>query len=141
MAIAKRISPTGFYPDSLERAAVKFLRELHRAADADPTRKSLQGDPFSVARRVLIHVGHQAYGGYPAPIGTLREIEQGTHRRTPPKVVQREVWDRDGWRCRSCGEHRDLTVDHVVPVSKGGEDVMSNYQTLCRRCNSRKGNR
>lgn len=38
------------------------------------------------------------------------------------------------------GEEMLMTVDHVVPVSKGGSSDLSNLQTLCRKCNERKGN-
>lgn len=43
--------------------------------------------------------------------------------------------------CELCGARADLTYDHVVPISRGGRSVMSNLRVLCRRCNSRKGNR
>lgn len=43
-----------------------------------------------------------------------------------------------GYRCLACGEKRTLTVDHVVPLSKGGPHDISNIQPLCRSCNSRK---
>jgi hypothetical protein len=41
--------------------------------------------------------------------------------------------------CLKCGSSYNLTVDHIVPVSKGGGDDRSNLQCLCRSCNSRKG--
>ena len=43
-----------------------------------------------------------------------------------------------------CGEHfpfKNFTIDHVVPVSRGGTDYIGNLQLLCGHCNSRKGNR
>jgi 5-methylcytosine-specific restriction endonuclease McrA len=49
------------------------------------------------------------------------------------------VFERDGWKCLACGNRDDLTVDHVVPESKGGTHDDSNLQTLCKSCNSRKG--
>jgi HNH endonuclease len=49
-----------------------------------------------------------------------------------------EVWKRDGFKCVKCGSDEDLTVDHIHPRSKGGSDDMTNLQTLCRGCNSRK---
>jgi 5-methylcytosine-specific restriction endonuclease McrA len=36
-----------------------------------------------------------------------------------------------------CGEAKPLTVDHVVPVSKGGSNDISNIQPLCLECNDR----
>jgi len=57
------------------------------------------------------------------------------------KLPFRKVWDRDGWQCVTCGTHKGLTVDHIVPVSKGGSDDLDNLQTMCGSCNSRKGAR
>jgi 5-methylcytosine-specific restriction endonuclease McrA len=42
-------------------------------------------------------------------------------------------------RCLCCGEKTKLTVDHVVPVSKGGRNSIDNIQPLCQSCNSKKG--
>lgn len=50
-----------------------------------------------------------------------------------------QVFDRDGYQCLSCGCRSDLTVDHVMPESKGGPTEINNLQTLCRSCNSKKG--
>jgi 5-methylcytosine-specific restriction endonuclease McrA len=37
--------------------------------------------------------------------------------------------------CARCGSRQDLTVDHIVPLSRGGLSELSNMQTLCRSCN------
>jgi hypothetical protein len=49
------------------------------------------------------------------------------------------VYNRDGNRCRKCGSTRDLEVDHIYPISKGGKSTFDNLQTLCHRCNIEKG--
>jgi 5-methylcytosine-specific restriction endonuclease McrA len=46
-----------------------------------------------------------------------------------------------GNKCLCCGAERTLTVDHVVPVSKGGANSIDNLQLLCRFCNSTKNTR
>ena len=49
--------------------------------------------------------------------------------------VRREVLDRDGWRCRTCGRAGRLEVDHVVPLEWGGAPYdAGNCQALCRPC-------
>lgn len=49
------------------------------------------------------------------------------------------IFERDDFKCLRCGRRRRLTIDHVVARHNGGGDGMSNWQTLCHRCNSRKG--
>jgi len=46
----------------------------------------------------------------------------------------------DAWgnRCLCCGALDGLTVDHVVPISRGGKNIIDNLQLLCMKCNKRK---
>lgn len=48
---------------------------------------------------------------------------------------------RDGAACARCGSTERLTVDHVIPMIRGGSDELSNLQTLCKSCNSAKRDR
>ena len=49
---------------------------------------------------------------------------------------------RDEETCQYCGKHmRDLTLDHVLPRSRGGQSTWENLVACCRACNGRKGNR
>src|SRR5215207_9416700 len=64
-------------------------------------------------------------------------------RRALPLDLRIDVWDESGGRCHYCQEAlhplRDFTVDHVIPVARGGSDDRSNLVAACRRCNSSKG--
>ena len=58
------------------------------------------------------------------------------------KISRRALFARDGWRCVYCGTTAGrLTLDHVVPRSRGGDSVWENVVTSCAPCNLRKGNR
>jgi DNA-directed RNA polymerase subunit RPC12/RpoP len=58
-----------------------------------------------------------------------------------PSELRKSIWERDEYRCKHCGTHIDLTIDHIKPESKGGTLEMNNLQTLCRSCNSKKGSK
>jgi 5-methylcytosine-specific restriction endonuclease McrA len=64
-----------------------------------------------------------------------------------PRAIQRRIsrralFARDGWRCVYCGSTGGrLTLDHVVPRSRGGESSWENVVTACAPCNLRKGDR
>ena len=50
------------------------------------------------------------------------------------------IFQRDGAKCKSCYRQDNLTIDHIIPTSKGGTNEESNLQVLCERCNKKKGN-
>ena len=65
-----------------------------------------------------------------------------TKRRSYPVGTKRILFERQNHRCVICGKRRtlkNLQVDHVIPVVRGGPDNISNFQLLCPACNQRKG--
>lgn len=56
-------------------------------------------------------------------------------------LSRRNIMKRDGNRCQYCGAHKNLTIDHVLPRSRGGKDTWENLVTACDSCNVEKGNR
>jgi 5-methylcytosine-specific restriction endonuclease McrA len=58
-----------------------------------------------------------------------------------PPVNRREVLRRDKYACQYCGNTKKLTLDHVMPRSKGGKHSWDNVVIACEPCNSRKGDR
>jgi len=79
---------------------------------------------------------------YPRP-HVIRLVQYVRVPRTlQRKISRRALFARDGWRCVYCGTSGGrLTLDHVVPRSRGGESVWENVVTSCAPCNMRKGNR
>ncbi len=98
-------------------------------------------------------IAHQGDGNCGSVIGyVLKALSaQGlyTDPRTMPKAPPRkqvisqqlrtQVFERDAYRCKHCGTHKDLRADHIHPESKGGTTTLDNLQTLCASCNSKKG--
>lgn len=60
---------------------------------------------------------------------------------TQRKISRRALFARDGWRCQYCGASGKLTLDHVVPRSRGGRSLWENVVASCGPCNLRKGDR
>ncbi|MGB3695162.1 MAG: HNH endonuclease [Spirulinaceae cyanobacterium] len=56
-------------------------------------------------------------------------------------TFNREVLRRDRHSCQYCDSKKKLTLDHVIPRSKGGKHTWDNVVTACERCNSKKGSR
>ncbi|MDQ3994499.1 MAG: HNH endonuclease [Actinomycetota bacterium] len=77
---------------------------------------------------------------WPHVIRLLRYIR--VPRSVQRKISRRALFARDKWRCQYCGtDGGKLTLDHVVPRSRGGDSSWENVVTSCAPCNLRKGNR
>lgn len=75
---------------------------------------------------------------YPIPsIVRIREYVDYRYDNVP--LTKRNIFKRDGFTCIYCGDNRNLTIDHVIPTSKGGKNEWNNVVTACAKCNSEKG--
>ena len=85
------------------------------------------------------HVVKSATRSFPAP--SVIRLVYLIHRPHPRvKLTRREVFIRDGYTCQYCGRHsHDLTIDHVIPRSRGGMHSWDNLVSACKPCNHRKG--
>ncbi len=74
-----------------------------------------------------------------------REIWESICRVERGKVSNKmrfAIYKRDGYRCCKCGvsdRYAPLEIDHIIPIAKGGKSTYDNLQTLCHRCNTKKG--
>jgi 5-methylcytosine-specific restriction endonuclease McrA len=55
----------------------------------------------------------------------------------PYRELHRQVLERDGWRCQTCGSMRHLEVHHLQFRSHSGQDIEQNLITLCAQCHAR----
>lgn len=53
------------------------------------------------------------------------------------KEIRKAIIDRDK-KCLKCGTEKRLSIDHIIPISKGGLNELDNLQCLCVSCNSKK---
>ena len=107
---------------TVRRAVVLLLKE--KAEVIEHGEWDLRSASRSVQRPVVIR------------LVTYVRIPRDTHRR---KITRRAVFARDGWTCQYCGARTNLTVDHVIPKSKGGSSSWENIVASCAPCNRRKG--
>lgn len=110
---------------TVRRAAVLILK--NRAEVLEKGDWALHAESLTLDRPVVIR------------LLTYVRIPRDAHRR---KITRRAVFARDRWTCQYCGQERGhLTVDHVIPRSKGGASNWENIVTSCAPCNRRKGDR
>lgn len=62
-------------------------------------------------------------------------------REAIPSEVKITVWERDNGKCVNCDSKESLEYDHIIPVSKGGANSVTNIQLLCLPCNRKKSNK
>jgi len=93
---------------------------------------------------VLEHNGlviHTPTRALPCP-SVIRLVYMVRRPRPQVRLTRREVFIRDNYTCQYCGTRtRELTLDHVVPLHRGGKHTWENLVSACPRCNHRKGGR
>ena len=133
---------------------------LDRAGNPQAWLDSEQAVHLIVTDRVLAPLGRHSrlvYGGVNAASGRRSSVEISSvlltnaavehwrwQREYVPPLSNSALFARDGHLCLYCGQScsaRQLTRDHIVPVSRGGRNAWSNVASACRSCNQRKNDR
>jgi 5-methylcytosine-specific restriction endonuclease McrA len=110
---------------SVQRAVVLLLREKAEAIENDVSRQ-LRAERISLPMPLVIRQVHYV----PIP------------RRLRVPLTRKTLLSRDEYTCQFCGTTQGpLTVDHVIPRSRGGQTSWENCVAACLRCNHKKGNR
>ena len=88
---------------------------------------------------------HSARHEFRVPSVIRRRIYINIRRRQEQSGLKRmRIYMRDKFRCQYCGEKKvagELTLDHILPRSRGGDNSPVNIVTACLQCNNRKGDR
>ncbi|HEY0545201.1 MAG TPA: HNH endonuclease [Pyrinomonadaceae bacterium] len=88
---------------------------------------------------------HSAHATFRVPsVIRLRSFINVRRRREASGMKRLRIYMRDKFRCQYCGDKRnstDLTLDHILPRSRGGDNSPVNIVTACVACNNRKGSR
>ena len=115
------------------RASARPNMTLHDLIDEMADLAIEKWDPLAKAERVL---RKDVDAPRPAPV-RVNAPARRSGSRFIPSAQRHEVYMRDGGTCRNCGSNRDLEVDHITPVARGGTNELSNLRLLCRSCNQR----
>ena len=149
--------------DRRDKRKHRRSRVRHRPARFDNRTKSRQEGWLSPSTRSLADDHHALQETmlslYPISQIRVQDLKFDTQRMQNPDIrgaeyqegtlqgwhLKHYIFKRDGWACLYCGspgtEKNPLTLDHVIPESKGGPSRVQNLVTACMRCNKKKDNR
>lgn len=80
------------------------------------------------------------YRTYIRPV-IIRLLKYIRHYTRILRANRNRIYKRDGHQCVYCGSNRNLTLDHVIPKSRGGKNDWNNLVTSCQKCNLKKADR
>ncbi|HEX6042951.1 MAG TPA: HNH endonuclease [Pyrinomonadaceae bacterium] len=113
---------------SVARAVIMTIKETVTVEELDGER---------VLRSARAH--------FPVPsVIRRRDYINVRQRREASGMKRTRIYMRDKFRCQYCGAKKaasELTLDHILPRSRGGDNSPTNVVTACVQCNNRKGNR
>lgn len=159
------VSTTGAYktpmamPTSLVKECtegpLEVVTDEHRVLVLDVSYQTIDIVPWQRAVTLQMHLKVDVVAYYegpwvltadqayyvPAVVRTRSYSRHSGHKTPLVSLHRRNIFIRDGFQCQYCGAKDNLTVDHVVPASKGGPWTWENLTTACAKCNNTKGDK
>ncbi|GAA4439432.1 HNH endonuclease [Phytohabitans houttuyneae] len=149
---------TRFYYET-NRERVKASQAVYRAANretarersrewrrANPERATASVRAWYATNRERVREYRRRYRASNRDVvRAANSRRKALHKNAPVNDLTARQWREIKavyrFRCAYCRRRLPLTIDHVVPLSKGGPHTASNVVPACQRCNSRKGDR
>ena len=95
----------------------------------------------SARRAIVLLIKQKAHMITQKIIRLVEYIRIPSRFRVANNPTRNLIMKRDDHKCGYCGAKENLTIDHIIPSSRGGMNTWQNLVTCCVKCNSLKGNR
>jgi len=98
-----------------------------------------KAEAISYSERVIRNAEDTHIMKVPAVLKLVKLIRHLYRNKVP--FSKKNIFVRDNFTCMYCGSKDGLTIDHVIPTSRGGKSTFENCVSACRQCNHKKGSR
>jgi len=132
-------------PLSKIKASIRSVRNLKNNPSL-LAKKKIRDFEFSktIKGKEINHRAQKKYRQTPKGKGSIKQYKYLLRNNLSGRIDW-AAWNNKleqlKFTCQHCGGREEITIDHVIPLSKGGSNEIKNLQPLCRSCNCRKGAR
>lgn len=121
-----------------------YLNENGKHRKTENIAEALQYNTLEEAIEYIYHAPSKTNGFYVCDFGDNKRIlyKNQQKRKHYSKTQRKMIYEKGNGRCQLCGRevlYAHMTLDHIKPLAKGGEDSIENLQCACKQCNSFKG--
>lgn len=144
---AKKISDAKYRQteNAKKKAVIRSTRTLKNSPSLQEA-KRLRDFAFSKTKqgREINKIAKKKYSKTEKGKEKIRELKYIRRNKNAGKL-DLQAWNDKleilDYKCQYCGTRERITIDHIIPLTKGGTNHIDNLQPLCHSCNSSKGNK
>lgn len=136
------VAPSGHRQCKTCKAAHRNKNREKFGSKYNETRRTRYRDDCDYRQKVL-DTNRKWAADNPETVNLIGRLKKQARRAAGNLTVAewRSVLEEFGEQCLACGSHDPITIDHVIPISKGGSNTRDNVQPLCGSCNSSKADK
>lgn len=122
-----------------------YLKENGKHRKTENREEALQFNTVEEAVEYIHYAPSKTEGFYVCDFGDIKRIiykNSYQKRKHYSKTQRKMVYEKGNGRCQLCGREillSQMTLDHIKPLAKGGEESIENLQCSCKQCNMFKG--
>lgn len=124
-----------FYRNHVRYTQINYIKQRNDFVNYDLIKEISLQDLIDIDNH-LRSIGYE---------NVIRQRDVKYQRSLMTKELKESIMKRDNFTCQNCGKHMPdkvgLHIDHIIPVSKGGQSIPTNLQVLCDKCNCSKGDK